>query len=164
MPFVSMYFSCHLTPDGDIESVIRTLTNDSVPLSVKLAVTAGAIVGGTLAVLNNKEKVMEIAGEILQKGADYCKERTKTSPIEIIEVDSDAEVESKSASYASDYADGAWSSFNDEGHSTGARYFSETDEELTTPDFTDYDSESDILRINTNEKFDDENVEIVSLD
>lgn len=159
-----MYFSCHLTPDSDLDDLISTLTNDSVPLSVKLAVTTGAILGGTLAVLNNKEKVLELAGEILQKGADYCKERAKTSPIEIIEVDSDAELDTETASYASEYADGALASFNDEGRSSGARYFSETDEELTTPDFTDFDSESDILRINTNEKFDDEDVEIVSLD
>lgn len=43
-------------------------------ITTKTALTLGAIVGGTVAILANKEKVMEVTADVLQKGADFLNE------------------------------------------------------------------------------------------
>lgn len=42
---------------------------------MKLAVTAGALVGGTVAIMNNKQKVFETAEVFFEAAAQFCKEQ-----------------------------------------------------------------------------------------
>lgn len=84
-----------------------------VPISIKVAITSGVIIGGTVAFLNNRERVLDAAAELLQKGADYCREKSR--PIK--------------AAYADSYEDGELA------YATGS--------EATTPDITDVESETD---------------------
>lgn len=44
-------------------------------MSIKIAATAGALAGATIAVINNKENVLRGTEYILQMGADFCKQR-----------------------------------------------------------------------------------------
>lgn len=121
-----------------------------VPFSVKAALTTGAIIGGTVAVINNREKLYEVAAEFLEKGAEFCRERSKTQPIE-------------TPAYALEYQDGEYSNFDEEGNFIdGVDEGSETDE-MTTPDTTDIDSDFDLLRITTRDYM-SEDIDVVSLD
>ncbi|KAL7666833.1 hypothetical protein ABC855_g494 [[Candida] zeylanoides] len=48
-----------------------------IPISVKIAVTAGALVGGAAAVIGNREKMLVTAEAILQMGADFFRRQNE---------------------------------------------------------------------------------------
>lgn len=52
-------------------------------MSTKMALTAGALVGGTVAIGVNREQVLEFAADILQKGADFCNEQLNKEKIKM---------------------------------------------------------------------------------
>lgn len=85
--------------------------------SVKSALLIGAVVGGTVALVSNKDKLMEITAGILQKGADVLNERVEKNKIKM----------------ACSMRDGELAEFE-----------SRADSEATTPDTTDFEeSETD---------------------
>ncbi|KAG7191651.1 uncharacterized protein KQ657_002920 [Scheffersomyces spartinae] len=48
-----------------------------IPVSVKIALTLGAVVGAGVAVLHNKEMLFEIMERKLSQGAAYCESQAK---------------------------------------------------------------------------------------
>lgn len=85
--------------------------------SVKSALLIGAVVGGTVALVSNKDKLMEITAGILQKGADVLNERVEKNKIKM----------------ACSMRDGELADFE-----------SSADSEATTPETTDFEeSETD---------------------
>lgn len=87
-------------------------------VSTKTALTFGAILGGTVAILANKEKIMEITAVALQRGADYLNEELEKHKIKMAAEMDDGELHFESAllNFAS---------------------------EATTPETSDVDSETD---------------------
>lgn len=61
-------------------------------VSAKTAFTVGAIVGGTVAIIANKEKVMEITADVLQKGADYLHEELNKRKVKMAAMMDDGEL------------------------------------------------------------------------
>lgn len=55
----------------------------TLAFSTKAAITLGALVGGTVAILANKEKILEISAEMFQKAADFCNEQIEKNKIEM---------------------------------------------------------------------------------
>lgn len=51
--------------------------------SAKAALTLGAVIGGSVAIMANKEKLMEIAADALQKGADYLNEELEKHKVKM---------------------------------------------------------------------------------
>lgn len=69
-----------------------------VPFSLKVAMTAGAITGGAIALLNNKEKLWLLSESILQKGADYCKQKAAHKVIyadDLDELDNESDIDTE---------------------------------------------------------------------
>lgn len=62
-------------------------------VSTKTALTLGAIVGGTVAIIANKEKLMEITADVLQKGADYLHEELNKRKVKMATMMEDGELD-----------------------------------------------------------------------
>lgn len=84
--------------------------------STKTALTVGAIIGGTVAVVANREKVLEVAADILQHGADYCNAQLAKNKIRM----------------ACQISDGEYANYEDHNQS-----------EATTPSGSDDEADSD---------------------
>lgn len=82
----------------------------AVPFSIKAAVTLGAIAGATVAVVQNREFLLEKLAEILEYGAKKCRKR----------------LEEHNKIYACNYKDGEF-----------AEYEYKSSTEASTPDTTD---------------------------
>lgn len=52
-------------------------TNKAVPVSVKIALTLGAVVGAGVAVLHNKEMLFEVLERKFSQGAAFCEAQAK---------------------------------------------------------------------------------------
>lgn len=79
-------------------------SNNPVPLSVKVAVTFGAVVGGGLALVQNRERVLEGTVSLLQRGIEFCNdqlEKTK-GPDERV-------------AFAADFQDNEYASYDNNG-------------------------------------------------
>lgn len=61
-------------------------------VSTKTVLTFGAIIGGTVAILANKEKIMEITADALQKGADYLNEELDKRKIKMASMMGDGDL------------------------------------------------------------------------
>lgn len=96
-------------------------------VSTKTALTLGALVGGTVAILANKEKVMEITADILQKGADILHEELEKHKVKMASHISDGEFDFDTNQEMRDREKSA------EDFTSGA----------TTPETTDLESETD---------------------
>lgn len=94
-----------------------------MPISVKVAIAVGAASGAAIAAIRNKEKILETAELILQKGADFCRHKLD-------------ETKYMNGAFASDYADGRFYEVYDEKSGARTTGYSETDE-ATTPDTSD---------------------------
>lgn len=88
---------------------------------MKFAVTAGAIVGGTVAFISNKEKVLEFAEHAFQAGANFCRDKQE-------------QLKQANMAFADSHLDG---SFNGRGTSSG---FSSG---VSTPELSDEEEEED---------------------
>lgn len=62
-------------------------------ITTKTALTLGAIVGGTVAILANKEKVMEVTADVLQKGADFLNEELNKCKVKMATAMQDGELD-----------------------------------------------------------------------
>lgn len=105
--------------------------------------------------MNNKDKIFEVAAEVLQHGADTFREKAnKNKPID-------------NAHYAADYEDAAFADYNENGnersYTSGRDSSSNTENEMETPETSDFDelsefdeiqTDDDLLRIDSNEKID----------
>lgn len=117
----------------------------AVPMSIKFAVTAGALAGATLAVVNNKENVLRGAEYVLQKGADFCKQRLEKA-------------QEMNMHFAESHEDSAFASgytYSENGDSTGNDTPDDMDSDrdyATTPDVSDMSDSSD------------EEIDMISLD
>lgn len=56
-----------------------TKANESVPALVKVAMMVGAVAGTSLAVYNNRDRILETAEQLLELGAQYCREKLEES-------------------------------------------------------------------------------------
>ncbi|GBL50326.1 hypothetical protein ACI3LY_001937 [Candidozyma auris] len=54
-----------------------------IAFSTKAAFTIGALIGGTVAILANRDKLLELSAELLQKGADLCNEQIEKNRIKM---------------------------------------------------------------------------------
>ena len=114
-------------------------------MSIKVAVTAGALAGATLAVVNNKESVLRGAEYVLQKGADFCKQRLEKA-------------QEMNMHFAESHEDSAFASgyvYSENGDSTGSNTPDEMDSDrdyATTPDVSEMSDSSD------------EEIDMISLD
>lgn len=52
-------------------------------LTAKTALTAGAVVGGTIAVIANRDKLLEITAAALQRGADYLNHQIEKNKVKM---------------------------------------------------------------------------------
>lgn len=94
-------------------------------ITTKTALTLGAIVGGTVAILANKEKVMEVTADVLQKGADFLNEELNKRKVKMATAMQDGELDFDK---------------NPESH------FSDTNllfSEVTTPETSDQETQTD---------------------
>lgn len=55
----------------------------TLAFSTKVALTFGAVVGGTVAVMANKDKILEVFAELFEKGADFCNEHIEKNKIQM---------------------------------------------------------------------------------
>lgn len=113
-------------------------------MSIKVAVTAGALAGATIAVVNNKENVLRGAEYILQKGADFCRQRLEKA-------------HEMNMHFAESHEDGAFASGYSYHDSTGNATPEEMESDkdyATTPDASDSSDLSDS----------DEELDMLSLD
>ncbi|KAK6459210.1 uncharacterized protein RJT20DRAFT_124399 [Scheffersomyces xylosifermentans] len=107
-----------------------------IPVTVKIAMTVGAITGATIAFINNKERVLETTEFILQKGADFCRqklEEAKHANMHFADAYEDDELSHRTTSEPST------------GHATGSNssgHFSDYDE-ATTPEASDFSDEDE---------------------
>lgn len=85
------------------------LVNPDMPLflaiSSKAAITTGAVIGGAVAVIANKDRILEVTAQVLQKGANILNEkveqRRRRVAAQSIPVDiSDEEFEEEISSFA----------------------------------------------------------------
>lgn len=114
-------------------------------MSIKIAVTAGALAGATIAVVNNKESVLRGAEYVFQKGADFCKERLEKAH----EMNMHFAESHEDSAFASGYA------YSESGNSTSIDTPDEVDSDrdyATTPDISDMSDSSD------------EEIDMISLD
>lgn len=65
----------------------------ALAFTTKAALMMGVIVGGTVAVLSNKEKILELLAEYLQKGADFCNEQIEKNRIQMASQMEDGELD-----------------------------------------------------------------------
>ncbi|EGV61212.1 hypothetical protein CANTEDRAFT_116670 [Yamadazyma tenuis ATCC 10573] len=101
---------------------------NEVPFSIKMAITAGALLGGTVALVNNKERVLEFGEKLFQGGADFCKESLEKHKQGIV--------------YAADLSDGELEDYDSESATDLETLFSKS--EMTTPDASDVEWEHDL--------------------
>lgn len=47
----------------------------AIPFSVKVALAVGGVAGAGLAIVNNKETILQAAENLFNRGAEYCHER-----------------------------------------------------------------------------------------
>lgn len=100
-----------------------------MPFSLKVAVTAGALTGGAIALAQNRERVWEFSEHILQKGADFCRQRV--------------EAHKKNMVYATDVEDSEYKQYEtDEDSDEDISTASET--ELLTPNESENEWEHDL--------------------
>lgn len=96
-----------------------------MPISVKVAIAVGAASGAAIAAIRNKEKILETAELILQKGADFCRQKLE-------------ETKQMNSAFADDYPDGRFYEVYDEKSGARTTGFSAYDtDEATTPDISD---------------------------
>lgn len=74
-------------------------------ISSKAAITTGAVIGGAVAVIANKDRILEVTAQVLQKGANILNEKVEKSRRRVaaqsIPVDiSDEEFEEENSSFA----------------------------------------------------------------
>ncbi|KAG4407333.1 hypothetical protein JTP64_002868 [Candida tropicalis] len=94
-----------------------------IPVSVKIALGVGTVVGATVALIKNKEALYETAESLFNKGAEYC--RTKLEEAKI----------ANQSHFADTYQDKEFST----GKTTGSNLRDESDyEDISTPDTTDF--------------------------
>ncbi|KAG7666433.1 uncharacterized protein J8A68_000024 [[Candida] subhashii] len=48
-----------------------------IPLSIKIAISIGAITGATIAIINNKETILTTAEAIFESGVRFCHEKVE---------------------------------------------------------------------------------------
>ncbi|EAZ62835.2 predicted protein [Scheffersomyces stipitis CBS 6054] len=97
-----------------------------VPLSVKIAMTVGAVTGAAIAIANNKEKVLETAEFVFQMGADFCRAKLEEAKV-------------ANMHFADAYEDNEFASEAPSARSTGRSYSHETDDDsATTPETSDF--------------------------
>lgn len=61
--------------------------------TTKAALTMGVVVGGTIAVVSNMDKILELLAELLQKGADFCNEQIEKNKIQMASQMDDGELD-----------------------------------------------------------------------
>ncbi|CAN3371204.1 hypothetical protein DICA4_F35410 [Diutina catenulata] len=93
-------------------------TNSQVPASVKVALLLGTVAGTTVAIINNRERLLETAEYYLQKGVDYCHQKL--------------DEEKEKMMYASEVEDHGFSSAVD-------RF--EDEDDATTPEGSDWETD-----------------------
>lgn len=136
MPFVGTYFKRQsvfgFSPA--FSATMSNVTNSPVPLSVKLAVSFGAVIGGGIALAQNREKVLENTAALLQKGLDFCNEQLEKT-----------RARDERIAFAADFQDNEYAAYDDNGCELPGRrrhplQESEIDE-LTTPEGTDTETD-----------------------
>lgn len=114
-------------------------------MSVKFALTAGALAGATLAVVNNKENVLKGAEYVLQKGANFCKQRLEKAH----EMNMHFAESHEDSAFATDYT---YSEARDYTKNDTPGDVDSDRDDATTPDVSDMSD------------FSDEEVDMISLD
>lgn len=103
-----------------------TNSSKSVPLSVKVALGLGTLVGATIAVINNKEAIYETAEAFFTRGAEYCREKIEEAKI------------ANETNFADHYQDEEFKDVST-GKSTGSNLRDESDyEDVSTPETSDF--------------------------
>lgn len=86
----------------------------------------GALTGATIAFINNKERVLEVAEEVLRKSADFCKEKLEES-------------RGKKIYFAAAHEDNSFSGVSSGYEDRKFRSVESDIDEATTPDISDND-------------------------
>jgi len=94
----------------------------AIPFSVKVALAVGGVAGAGLAIVNNKETILQAAENLFNRGAEYCHERLEKQKIK------------NDGVFADGYEDGAFAKEEEEGRSTGYESFTD----IETPNTTDF--------------------------
>ncbi|RCK58167.1 hypothetical protein Cantr_06369 [Candida viswanathii] len=94
-----------------------------IPISVKIALGVGTLVGATVALVNNKEAIYGTAENLFNKGAEYCRNKLEEAKI------------ANQTHFADNYQDEELNT----GRSTSSNLRNESDYEgISTPDTTDF--------------------------
>lgn len=115
-------------------------------VSTKTALTLGAIIGGTAAVIANREKLMEVTAHVLQRGADILNEELNKHKIKMAASMEDGEIafDEKMLDFGSEATTPEVSEYEGETDETDEDIDSETDqlelsfEEIKRSDLIEY--------------------------
>ncbi|EGW31631.1 uncharacterized protein SPAPADRAFT_62242 [Spathaspora passalidarum NRRL Y-27907] len=128
-----------------------------IPLSVKIALTVGAVVGASVAVIHNKEAILETAEHLFEQGAEFCRNKLNEAK------------QMNEMHFADAYEDFSFSRDEEDekhetkGRSTGSRLTNESDyDEISTPETSDFSEFSEMSEFSEIE--DDDRLENDSLD
>lgn len=96
---------------------------------MKAAVTIGALAGGTIAIVNNKQKLLELSESLFQKGADFCRER----------------LEEEKMKFSTNLEDGALKGYDSDSENESDLEPDYNDSEITTPEGSDVELDLESL-------------------
>ncbi|RLV91821.1 hypothetical protein JA1_003598 [Spathaspora sp. JA1] len=134
-----------------------------IPISVKIAITLGAVVGASVAIIHNKETILETAEHIFEQGAEFCRNKLN-----------EAKHRANEVQFADAYEDFSFSRSDEDGsidekidekssgrstgvkRSTGSSLVDESDySEISTPEISDYSEMSEFSEIDDNDYLED---------
>ncbi|CAI5758876.1 unnamed protein product [Candida verbasci] len=135
-----------------------------IPFSIKVAIALGTVAGASVAIINNKEIVLETAETIFTKGAEFCRNKLE-----------EAKQKNQQAQFADAYEDDHFKQYEEDSHKSNLN--GESDYEgISTPEASDFseietddymDSDDDEKEANLKNRrtyHNDEKLETQSLD